>query len=134
MNSLIQCMCLPHYKFKENHHQATLVWKRTNINNQTVFTLDYNSCMFSCLKGQAYVQGSSEYIFQFGSGAVGNVWKNKKTQIVNVDNTSLDVFFRRDLAKVNKFHAIILAWVDEETIVETALSKHVSLLHIPTSK
>ena len=122
----ICCICCK----TENSHQATLVWKRKMIHNQTKFALDLDSCIYTCLRGRAYVKGSSEYTFQFGNGAVGNVWKTKETQIVHVDSTTLELFFRRDLAKTHQFHTIILTWVDDDTILENAVGKRANELNL----
>lgn len=133
----LTCKCIPWGAYKQNDNvHALLVWKREpcrpneQSDNGYIFRLDVNGSTYSCLRGEAYVFGSSEYVFHYGSGVIGTVWNTRQAEVVDIDTTHLGRFFRRDLARMHGIHTVTVAWVDECTILETAVSKHIRQMHI----
>ena len=120
---------------------ATLVWKRilnpkltpnTNDNDPEqqddvknyIFELDTTRCVYHCLRGKTYVENSAEYIFYYGYGAIGTVWKSKGNAIIDVMTTSIRDYLRRDLARICGINTVSISYVNCDTIYEVATSVH----------
>ena len=95
--------------------------------SEHVFRLDVNASTYSCLRAEAYVNGSSEYIFHYGCGGIGRVWTTRTTEVVDVYTAALSDFYRRDLGRMHGIRTVTIAYVDEDTILETAVSKRMYL-------
>jgi hypothetical protein len=95
--------------------------------SEYVFRLDVKASTYSCLRAEAYVNGSSEYIFNYGCGGIGRVWTTRTTEVIDVYTVALSDFYRRDLGLMHGIRTVTIAYVDEDTILETAVSKRLYL-------
>lgn len=95
--------------------------------SERVFRLDVNASTYSCLRAEAYVNGSSEYIFHYGCGGIGRVWTTRTTEVIDVYTAALSDFYRRDLGLMHGIRTVTIAYVDDDTILETAVSKRLYL-------
>ena len=105
---------------------GSIVWRRKKDSEQ--FVIDEKCCIYSCLKSKAYIEGSREYTFEYGCGAVGRVWFTKKSEIINTHDCNLGEFYRRDLARLHGFKSVLIVWIEDGLILESFHSDHISQL------
>ena len=132
-NKCVSCYKCCDLKTSNHNIVATLIWKRNlnpnlhmneSIDNNAnyIFKLDLTKSTYCCLRSKAYVENSVEYVFYYGHGAIGYVWKNEKNIILDVNTVKIRDYLRRDLARLCRLNTIIITYVDDNTILEHVTS------------